>query len=427
MSVFVRNSPFNFGSYFNKINTLGKTNSLIMESLNALFEYTTEGIIIANQAGEIIRSNPSSEKLFGYEPGELINQKIEILVPNKFSHSHEKHRENYQEKPHPRSMGKGLDLFGKKKNGTEFPVEISLSHYKTGNELFVIAFIIDRTERKEAEEKIKRVNAELELKVEERTKILKETLHELEASKDELSAALEKEKELNDMKSRFVTMASHEFRTPLSTILSSASLIGKYKITEEEDKRNKHVNRIKSAVSNMTLILNDFLSAGKLEEGKINKNLGLINIPNYVNESIGELSNFLKSGQVVNYEHQGSNEFVSDKQFLRNIIINMVSNSSKFSTENKSIDVTTINTGKELKIIVKDYGMGIPADEQKNLFERFFRAKNASNIQGTGLGLSIVAKYLEELNGTIKFESELNKGTTFYINLPLQDENNIIN
>lgn len=412
---------------YKKMNTLGENNSKKMESLQALFEYATEGIIIANESGEIIRANPSSEKLFGYERDELIQQKIEILVPNRFSHSHVKHREGYHQNPHPRSMGKGLDLCGKKKNGVEFPIEISLSHYKSNNELYIIAFIIDVSERKLAEEKVKRINAELELKVEERTKILKETMYELEASKDELSTALEREKELNDMKSRFVTMASHEFRTPLSTILSSASLIGKYKMSEEEDKRHKHVDRIKSAVTNMTLILNDFLSAGKLEEGKISVNLVSINIPNYINESTNELSNFLKPGQIVNYKHEGNENFVCDKQFLKNIIINLVSNSSKFSSENKSIDITTINIDSELKLIVQDHGIGIPVDEQKSLFERFFRAKNALNIQGTGLGLSIVAKYVEVLKGTIGFESELNKGTSFYINLPLQDEDNTIN
>ncbi len=391
-----------------------------MESLQALFEYATEGIIIANKSGDIIRANPSSEKLFGYEQGELVQQKIELLVPQRYAHSHEKHREGYNKNPQPRSMGKGLDLYGKRKNGSEFPVEISLSHYKSNDELFVIAFIIDVSERKQAEENIKRINAGLELKVEERTKILKETLRELENSKDELSKALEKEKELNDMKSRFVTMASHEFRTPLSTILSSASLIGKYKTTEEEEKRYKHVNRIKSAVSNMTLILNDFLSAGKLEEGKINVNLVPITIPNYVNECLNELSNFLKNGQSINYQHKGNSDFVCDQQFLKNIMINLVSNASKFSPENKSIDITTVNTSLELQITVKDTGMGIPVEEQKNLFERFFRAKNALNIQGTGLGLSIVAKYVEVLNGTITFESELNKGTLFYITLPVQ-------
>ena len=409
------------------MNILEKNNLTKMESLQALFEFATEGIIISDKSGVIVRANPSAERLFGYEKGELINQKIEILVPNKLSHSHEKHRDNYHHNPHPRSMGRGMDLFGKKKNGEELPIEISLSHYKSDEEQFAIAFIIDISERKIADEKIKRSNAELELKVEERTKILKETMYELEASKEELSMALEKEKELNDMKSRFVSMASHEFRTPLSTILSSASLIGKYKITEEEDKRHKHVDRIKSAVSNMTLILNDFLSAGKLEEGKITINLVSINIAEYINESITDLTNFLKKGQTVNYTHQGNKEFVSDKQFLKNIMINLVSNSSKFSPENKSIDINTIVTNSELKITVKDNGIGIPVDEQKNLFERFFRAKNALNIQGTGLGLSIVAKYIEVLKGTITFESELNKGTIFYITLPLQDEDNTNN
>ena len=167
-----------------------------MESLQALFEFATEGIIISDKSGVIVRANPSSEKLFGYEKGELINQKIEILVPNKLSHSHEKHGDNYHHNPHPRSMGRGMDLFGKKKNGEELPIEISLSHYKSDEEQFVIAFIIDISERKIADEKIKRSNAELELKVEERTKILKETMYELEASKEELSMALEKEKEL---------------------------------------------------------------------------------------------------------------------------------------------------------------------------------------------------------------------------------------
>jgi PAS domain S-box-containing protein len=409
------------------MNNLEANNSVKMESLQALFEYATEGIIIADKAGTIVRANPSSEKLFGYQKDELINQKVEVLVPTRFDHSHQKHREGYNKNPHPRAMGKGLDLSGKRKDGQEFPIEISLSHYKSNDEQYVIAFIIDVSERKLAEENIKRINAELELKVDERTKILKETLHELEASKDELSAALEKEKELNDMKSRFVTMASHEFRTPLSTILSSASLIGKYKITEEEDKRNKHVERIKSAVTNMTLILNDFLSAGKLEEGKINVNLISIKLPSYINESINELSNFLKNGQKVIYNHTGNENFVCDKQFLKNIIINLVSNSSKFSAQSKIIELSTINEGTELKIIIKDEGIGIPKDEQKNLFERFFRAKNATNIQGTGLGLSIVAKYIEILNGTITFESELNKGTQFYITIPAQDENNFIN
>ncbi len=219
-------------------------------------------------------------------------------------------------------------------------------------------------------------------------------------------------------------MASHEFRTPLSTILTSASLIGKYKTSAEEEKRLKHVERIKSAVSNMTLILNDFLSAGRLDEGKISVKLVSIDIPEFISGCLAEISNVLKKGQEIEYHHTGPNHFVTDKQFLKNIIINLVSNSSKFSAENKSLQIITHNDIEELQFQIKDHGMGIPFEEQRNLFQRFFRAKNAMNVQGTGLGLSIVEKYVELLRGTITFESELNKGTTFYINLSKQNEDN---
>lgn len=400
---------------------LGKNTLLDMEQLNALFEHATEGIIIANRQGVIIKANPSSERLFGYNIGELEGKKVEEVVPDKYKGNHEKHRESFHANPHARSMGKGIDLFAKRKDGSEFPAEISLSYYTKGNDQFVIAFIIDISERKKVEERIKKLNAELETKVDERTRVLKETMMELEASKEELKEALEKEKELNDMKSRFVTMASHEFRTPLSTILSSVSLIGKYKQEEEDEKRQKHVERIKSAVTNMTLILNDFLSAGKLEEGKISNNPIELNVVKLVNEIASELSNLLKPSQKIQYNHLGKEELLIDKQFLRNILINLLSNAIKFSPENKNIILNTKIDENCFEIMVQDQGIGIPEEEQKHLFERFFRAKNASNIQGTGLGLNIVSKYVEELKGKLTFESKLNEGTIFKIKIPLHN------
>lgn len=400
---------------------LVKDKELKMDQLYALFEYATEGIIISNQKGEIVNANPSSERIFGYNPGELIGKVIEDLMPQRFSKNHKKHRENYNKKPHPRSMGIGFDLYGKRKNGEEFPIEISLTHFQEQDSISVIAFIIDITERKKIEENIKKINSELENKVKERTKVLQEALFELEQSKDQLSKALEKEKILNDMKSRFVTMASHEFRTPLSTILSSASLISKYKTEDDDEKRQKHVGKVKSAVTNMTLILNDFLSAERLQEGKIVTNISEFNIKTLVSEIINELQGLLKQNQHIEYEHQG-NELISlDKQMVKNIFINFISNGIKFSPENKTIFINTKNKSNTLEIKVKDEGIGIPEDEQPQLFERFFRAKNVINIQGTGLGLSIVAKYVEEMKGTINFKSEINKGTEFNITIPLNN------
>jgi PAS domain S-box-containing protein len=393
--------------------TLEAQNKSNMESLDALFEHATEGIIITNQKGIIIKANPSSERLFGYEKGELLNKTVEELVPTRYKETHVHNREGYHKNPHARSMGKNMDLFAKRKDGSEFPVEISLSYYKKEEETFVIAFIIDITERKKHEESVKKLNRDLEKKVKERTHVLQEALIELESSKQQLSEALANEKELNDMKSRFVTMASHEFRTPLSTILSSVSLIGKYTEADDDEKRQKHVQRVKSAVTNMTLILNDFLSAEKLEEGKVFVKKEDADIEKIVNEVLTEIHGILKPGQKIEYKHEGATHALIDKQMLRNILLNLGSNAIKFSPENKAIEVYTKVTPKEIIIKVTDHGMGIPKEEQTHLFERFFRAKNVTNIQGTGLGLNIVTKYLEAMNGRIEFESELNKGTTF--------------
>lgn len=405
------------------MNILGENNdNIIMESLNALFEYATEGILITNQKGEIIRINPSALRLFGYENAELLGKKIEVLIPQRFAHSHVEKREHYYEHPKPRAMGKNMELYALKKDNTEFPVEISLSYYKKEEETFVIAFIIDITERKKHSDSILKLTHSLEQKVEERTKILKEALINLEASKQQLSESLEKEKELNEMKSRFVTMASHEFRTPLSTILSSTSLIGKYVSAEDDEKRQKHVSRIKSAVANLNLILNDFLSAERLEEGKALVNLSTFSYNDLVNEVINEMHNLLKENQHINYTHKGTELIYTDKQKIKNILINLISNAIKFTAAGKNINVTTEANGNNISLSVADQGIGIPPDDQKYLFDRFFRAKNVTNIQGTGLGLNIVKKYIEALNGEIDYESKLNEGTTFKISIPVNEK-----
>ena len=237
----------------------------------------------------------------------------------------------------------------------------------------------------------------------------------MEKSKDELTTALSKEKEVGDLKGRFVTMASHEFRTPLSTILSSASLLSKYSLTEEQEKRDKHIHRIKSSVTNLTSILNEFLSIGKIEDGRVIPNTILFNLKVFIKALRNEMNGILKAKQKLVYTHTGNENVNLDPSLLKNVLINLLSNAIKFSAENTDIHIKSEVTNTRIKICVKDVGIGMSDEDKKHLFERFYRGNNAMNIQGTGLGLHIVGKYIELMDGKISIASELQKGTQITI------------
>ncbi|MES2849681.1 MAG: PAS domain-containing sensor histidine kinase [Bacteroidota bacterium] len=400
------------------------------EKFEALFQHASLGILIVDKDGQIILANNFLLKQFGYnEADELIGKKVEVLIPVKYHTHHTGYRENYTAHPQNRPMGLGMDLSGVKKSGEQFNVEVSLSNYRSNDASFVIAFVNDITRRKQIENemllqqqelekgnaKIEKLNDELEQKVMLRTSQLEEAMKEVEESKDELAQALNKEKELSDLKSRFVSMASHEFRTPLSTILSSASLMAKYTLSEEQEKRDRHILRIKSSVHNLTDILNEFLSIGKIEDGKIVTHYSVFNVKELLANICSELQGIAKKTQQIIYHHTGNEEVNLDITLLRNIIINLLSNAIKFSPDDGIIEVNSSVNANDIIFQVRDHGMGISEEDQEHLFERFFRAKNATNIQGTGLGLHIVDKYVELMNGHLECKSELEKGTIFTI------------
>ena len=520
----------------------------------AFFELASLGIIMVNKNGEIVAANPFVVNQFGYTKSELIGKKIELLVPHRFHDVHINHRQKFSEHPENGRIGSGIDFFALKKNGTEFPVEVSLGYYPSDGDKYVIAFINDISLRKQAEARLKSL-------INERTSDLNETIGKLEITENEmqktisfqntllqnvgaiivtvdekgiiqtfnpeaekelgykaealigkhspliyyepsliearanersielhqpvsssmellrakarlglhndnewmyirkdgtkfpvqlnvtslkdkhgnitgyvgvalnisklkqfefdLQQSLEKERELSELKTRFVSMASHEFRTPLSTILSSSFLIEKYAGSDDQYKRETHLNRIVSSVSMLSDILNDFLSVGKIEDGKIQLRLSHFNLKELIISIIGEMKTILKKKQKIWYKHTGNLEVKMDASILKHIIMNLISNASKFSPQGSQIEINTVCKDEQMVFSIKDYGIGIPKEDQQHLTERFFRGANAVNIQGTGLGLHIVSKYTELLNGVMEFKSELEKGTEFIITIKL--------
>ncbi len=516
--------------------------------IKSIFLAASEGIIISDNQGSISSVNPKGAQLFGYSVEDMEKLKIEDLIPKNVAHSHHKLRNKYFKDPNPRPMGTGRDLNGLRKDGSVFPLEISLSHFIEQGQPFVVAFVIDISQRKELEVKkeeyTKRLQAEVASRTEELQKlneglvveiqerksaevalrksedlykhlatnypngtinvldhdlkylitggvrildhkainpdqligtsyldqlpnskrkllkaylnnglngtsssceyeyegkvvimhtvpllddahsvdkllVVEENITEQKKAQEEIQKSLSKERELNELKSRFVSMASHEFRTPLATILSSTNLLERYTESIKSDKTEKHLNRIKSNVDGLTNILNDFLSLEKLEAGGIRVEKGIHDIIAFFHELIEETTPLLKKGQYFQFiEALQDPIFNTDKKILKNILLNLISNASKYSDEGKSITISLLREGTLLHMEIKDEGIGIPLREKKRMFEQFFRAENASNIQGTGLGLFIVKKYVELLCGTISLESEEGIGTTIKVSIP---------
>jgi signal transduction histidine kinase len=256
---------------------------------------------------------------------------------------------------------------------------------------------------------------------------LTESVAAIERSRAQVSLSLEKEKQLNVMKSRFVSMASHEFKTPLTSIQLSAELIGRLALDLDHPLIKKYTDTIKNAAKNLTGILNDFLSLELLETGRINPILSEFDMVRFAADITEDMQSLAKQEQQIRYRHSGRGHLVTlNPSLLKNCIINLISNAIKYSGPDSLIGFSTRITGSYLTIIISDNGIGIPKSDQKHLFEAFFRAHNTGNIPGTGLGLNIVTRYIALMSGKVRFKSQVHVGTTFRITLPVKppDVNN---
>ena len=415
--------------------------SIDSQQLRAIFETAVDCLIMIDSHGEISKINPAGARLFGYQAKELLGQNVSILMPTPHHGKHDSHLQNYHDTGVKKILGIGRDVVGKKKDGTLFPCSLSVNEFFMQSEKCFAGIIHDLTIRKKQEEEILELNRQLEEKVEIKTKdlsvVVNELLetntwlekeikerHKIEAAlrnnELEIWKSLEKEKELNYLKSNFVSMASHEFRTPLSTILSSTTLIAKYLENGSIEKTERHFTRVMSSVKHLTEMLDDLLSLTKLAEVTIPVNRERFMIHEFCEEFMEMNRGLLKPNQGLSKKINTCNQEVFlDKKLLNHILLNLFSNAIKYSKDDGKIKCEVAIADQQLAIKIIDEGIGIPLSEQKHLFTKFFRGANVINIQGTGLGLNIVREYLEVMNGTIEFESIENGGTTFTIKIPL--------
>jgi len=359
------------------------------ESLNEIYVFDAKTY-------KFVNANRGAQKNLGYTTDELKNiTPLELKVAGSIS----EFEQNYIQPLITEKVERlEFETIHMRKDGSTYPVYVNLQLSNLNEKQVFVAIIVDISEQKNYTKK-------LEKTVEVRTQ--------------ELRTALAAEKELNELKTKFLSMVSHEFKTPLSGMMTSAILLQKYQLTEQQDKREKHITTITDKIKYLNKILNDFLSVEKLEKGKVNYRFTEFNLSKVLNEVIYSANMLLKTGQRIKYpENINEISLYQDEKILELILSNIIYNAIKYSSENTDISIAVTQNQNSTVIRITDEGIGIPKEDQKNIFKRYYRAENVLNMQGTGIGLNIVKDHLDNLNGKITFNSTEHKGTTFTIEIP---------
>jgi PAS domain S-box-containing protein len=352
---------------------------LAEEKFHLAVESCPSGLVMIDGAGRIVLVNGEMERLFGYRRVELIGHSIDILVPENLRPRHVQHRDGFARKPEARPMGAGRDLFGRRKDGSEFPVEVGLNPIESREGLLVFGVVVDISERKRIEQ----------------------------------------------LKDEFVSTVSHELRTPLTSISASLSLLTGTADGNLPDATKRLITIAHSNSQRLVRLINDILDIEKIESGKVVFNLQRVDVRALIGQAI-EANRALADGYGVSLlfqEPSAHEEVRADPDRLTQVITNLLANAIKFSPPRADVVVSIENPGKHVRITVRDHGPGIPEDFRSRIFETFAQADGSDARQrgGTGLGLSIVKQIVLRLGGNVGFSDAPGGGTIFYVDLPRLD------
>lgn len=358
------------------------------EKFRLLVDAAPVATVITDERGKITLINGRAETLFGYSRDEIIGQPVEILLPTHLVEQHKQHRDQYMHAPHMRQMGLGLELFARRKDESLFPVEIQLSYIQTWGGLLVMSFILDITERKQAEQALRQ--------------------------------ALQAEKELGELKSRFVSMASHEFRNPLGSILALTETLTAYRSRLTDEQIEMRLHKIKEQVDHLKDIMEDVLQLARLQARRVTFTPVLTDLDALCRSVMDEFESQPNNNHTFDYFCDPSLKNVRlDKRVIRQVLSNLVANAIKYSAPESTIRIRLERDDDVMVLKVADEGIGIPETDLKHLFEPFHRASNVETIPGTGLGLVIVKESVELHSGLISVETQVDVGTTFIIRIPI--------
>lgn len=378
-----------------------------MDRFRELLEAAPDGIIEVDADGKIVVLNAATEQLFGYSRQELLGQSVDVLLPVSLRDRHASHRARYSRNPVTRPMGSGIQLYGLRKDGSEFPVEISLSPVKSAEGFRVSAIIRDVSERKKAEQLIQEMHDRF-------TRDLSSANRELELRNKEIERA-------NRTKSDFLASMSHELRTPLHTIVGFSELLSEELEGPLNQRQKRFIQHIHKDSLHLLELINGILDLSKIEAGKLELHLEIFDAIEAVNEVVTSIAP-LAGARSISLEIEGCTHLMikADRVRFKQILLNLVSNAVKFTPEGGRVSIESSKEGVMAQFCVIDTGLGIPEEEQVAVFEKFHQAGSTTKgvREGTGLGLAITKHLVEQHGGRVWLHSVPGSGSRFYFTIP---------